>query len=147
VETSFQLPGTGIAPNRTSANVRKVPCPSDRREAIFVEIALGVPVFHGHLVDHVHDLSQRSRGNGYASTLHVLGVRCAITAQGSQPGEDVLADHRIHVARIGVLEATPAVVLKRSLLVVFTLGKEAFASASFPDWPSALRRLPARPAA
>src|SRR5581483_4102785 len=44
--------------------------------------------------------------------------------QSSEPREDVLADHYIHVARIGVLEAVPAVILKRTLLAVLTLGEE-----------------------
>jgi hypothetical protein len=66
---------------------------------VFVEVALGVPVFHGDFVDHVHDLGQqRRRGNGEAGALHVLGVGCAVATQGSQPGEDVLADHRVHLA-------------------------------------------------
>jgi hypothetical protein len=50
--------------------------------------------------------------------------RRAITAESPQPGEDVLADHRIHVARIGVLEAVPAVILKGTLLAVLPPGEE-----------------------
>ena len=36
----------------------------------------------------------------------------------------MLTDHRVHVARVEVLEAVPAVVLKRPFLVVFTVGEE-----------------------
>src|ERR1700679_214397 len=36
----------------------------------------------------------------------------------------MLADHHIQVARIGVLEAVPAVILKRTLLAVLTFGEE-----------------------
>lgn len=37
----------------------------------------------------------------------------SIPAQSAEPGEDVLADYRIHVARVGVLEAIPAVITSR----------------------------------
>ena len=48
----------------------------------------------------------------------------SIAAQSAEPGEDVLADYRIHVARVGVLEAIPAVILG-PLLAVFPVRKEA----------------------
>jgi len=49
---------------------------------VFVEIALGVPIFHRHFVDHVLYLGQqRRRGNGEACALHVLGVGCAVAAE------------------------------------------------------------------
>ena len=54
----------------------------------------------------------------------MLRVGRAIAAESPQPGEDVFADHRIHIARIGVLEAVPAVILKRTLLAVLTFGEE-----------------------
>jgi hypothetical protein len=40
--------------------------------------------------------------------------------------EQAEANHRVHVAGIEVLEAIPAVVLKGTFLVVFTVGEEAF---------------------
>jgi hypothetical protein len=57
------------------AKLAVLPSAGNLAQHVFVEIALGVAVFHGDFVDHVHDFSQqRARGNGEASALHVLGV-------------------------------------------------------------------------
>jgi len=46
-----------------------------------------------------------------------------MTAQGSQPGKDVLADYRVQVAGLKIPETTPAKILVGPLLAVVTLGK------------------------
>ena len=103
-----------------------LPGRGDLAEHVFVKIALGVAVVHGDLVDHVDNFGEQGRrGDGEASALHVPGVGGAVTAEGAQPGEDVVAYHGIHLARIEVLEARPAEILVGALLAVFAFGKEA----------------------
>jgi len=83
----------------------------DFAEHVFVEVALGIAIFHGDFVDHVHDFGeQRGSGDGEARAFHVLGVIRSFAAEGAQPGKNVVADERVHLARIGVLEASPTVV-------------------------------------
>ncbi len=61
------------------AKLPVLPGGGDLAQHVLVEIALGVAVLHGDLVDHVHDFGeQRGRGNGEAGPFHVLGVGCAV---------------------------------------------------------------------
>ena len=133
------------------AELAVLPGAGNLAEHVFVEVALGVPVFHRDLVEHVHDLGQqRGRGNGEARVLHVLGVGRAIAAQSAQEGKDVLADHRdTSRAASRVLEAGPAEVLdKTASCCPCLLGRTAAPSASFqPVGLRSPRRCPARPGA
>ena len=84
----------------------------DLAEHVLVKIALGVGVFHGHAVDHVHDLGeQRGRGDREARPLHVVRVSRTIAAEGAQEGEHVLADDREHFLGFKMLEVRPAQVV------------------------------------
>ena len=66
-----------------SAKLAVLPGAGDFAEHVFVEIALGVAVFHRDQIDHVHHLRQQSRcRHGKPSILHVMGVSGAIAAQG-----------------------------------------------------------------
>jgi hypothetical protein len=74
------------------AELAVLPGAGDLAEHVFVEVALGVAVLHGHGVEQVHHLGQqRRRGDGEARVLHVVRVGGAVAAQGAQEGEDVLA--------------------------------------------------------
>jgi hypothetical protein len=84
-------------------------------EHVLVDIALGVPLLHRDVVEHVHHLrQQRRRRDGEARVLHMVRVRGVSAAELSRRAlerEEVVADHREHVGGREVLEARPAVVL------------------------------------
>ena len=91
---------------------------------VLVQIALGVPLFHGHLVNLIDDLCQQPRcWDRKARIFHVVGVGRPIPAQGSQPGKNMLADQRVHLSRFGVLELRPAILLISRSEFVLALGK------------------------
>ncbi len=94
-----------------------LPCAGDLAEHVFVKVALGVAVVHGHGVEQVdHFGQQRGRGDGEARVFHVLRVGGtvaavgvgAVRAQGAQHGEHVFAHGSKHLGRGFVLEAAPA---------------------------------------
>jgi hypothetical protein len=99
----------------------------DLAEHVFVEVALGVAVFHRHLVEHVHHLGQqRRRGDGEARVLHVVRVGGVVTGNAvAQEGKDMLADHGEHLGRGEVLETRPAQVVVIAALVVLPFREDA----------------------
>ncbi len=91
------------------AELAVLPGAGDLAQHVLVEIALGVAILHGHVVEQVHHLGQeRGRGNGEARVLHVLGIGRAVAAQVAQERKDVLADYLVHLGRGEVLELAPA---------------------------------------
>ncbi len=96
----------------------------DLAQHVLVEIALGVAILHGHVVEQIDHLGQeRGRGNGEARVLHVVGIGRAVAAQVAQERKDVLADDLVHLGRGEVLELAPAKVLVRPPAVILALGK------------------------
>jgi len=99
------------------AELPVLPGGGDLAEHVLVDIALGVAVFHRHLVKQVHHLGQKRRcRDGEARVLHVVRVGGVAVAElpgevRAQEGEDMLADHGEHLGRGEVLEARPAEVL------------------------------------
>jgi hypothetical protein len=74
-------------------------------EHVFVEVALGVPVVHRHVVEYVHDLrQQRWSRNRASSVLHVVGVGRVVAAQRPQEREDVVVDDDEHLGGSEVFE-------------------------------------------
>ena len=70
----------------------------DLAQHVFVEVALGVAIVHGDLVDQVHNPRQeRWRGDGEARVLHVLGVGRAVAARGAKERKDVLVHDGEHL--------------------------------------------------
>ena len=89
-----------------------LPGRGDLAEHVLVEIPLGVPVFHGDVVQQVHHLGQERRGGDCeAGVLHVMGIGGVVTPQCSEERKDMLPYHREHLRRSEVLEPGPAEVL------------------------------------
>ncbi len=64
----------------------------DLAQHVFVQIALGVAVFHGDFVEKVDDLGEQLRyGDGEPGTFHMLRVGRIVPAQRAKEGEDVFA--------------------------------------------------------
>ena len=96
-------------------------------EHVFVEVALGVAIFHRHLVDHVHDLGQqRRRGDGESRVLHVMRVGGIIAAQRAQERENVVVHDLEHFRRRSkFLKRDQRQIFVGPALRVFSLGKNA----------------------
>jgi len=93
---------------------------------VFVEVALGVPILHGHLVDHVHHLGQQGRcRDGEPSAFHVLGVGAPVPTNSLEEGEDVVRHHGVHLPRLKVFEAGPAQLLVGATLGIVALREDA----------------------
>ena len=106
------------------AELAVLPGAGDLTEHVFVEVALGVAVLHGHLLDHIHHLGQQGRrGDGEAGVLHVVRVGGAVAAHGAQKGEDMLAHDDEHLGGGEVLEAGPAQILVGAASCVSALGE------------------------
>ena len=113
------------------AELAVLPGGGDLGEHVFVDVALGVAVFHRHVVEQVHHLGQQCRRrNGEARALHVVRVGgVAIAELAGEPltqvRKDVLAHDGVHLRRGEVLEARPAEVFIESAFRVAARGKDA----------------------
>ncbi len=91
----------------------------DLAEHVLVQVALRVPVLHGHVVDHVHDLREEGRRRDReAGVLHVAAVAGAVAAQVPEEWESTFRDQRVHFGGPQILEVRPA-------HVVLPLGEHA----------------------
>ncbi|MGA9188536.1 MAG: hypothetical protein WB014_08270 [Methanosarcina sp.] len=98
----------------------------DLAKHIFVKVALGITVFHGHAVQKVNCLGQhRGRGNGEAGTFHVLSVGRIVASEGAQEREDVLVDNCEHLGRCEVFEVRPAQIFIWAALWVVSFKENA----------------------
>ena len=69
------------------AELAVLPGAGNFAQHVLVHIALGVAVFHGHVVQHVHHLVQQGRGgDGEAGVLHVLRVGGAVASGAAHAG-------------------------------------------------------------
>ena len=103
-----------------------LPGAGDFAQHVFVEVALGVAVVHGHGVQQVHHLGQqRGRGDGEAGVFHVVGIRRIVAAQGAQEGEDMFAHDGKHFTGRFVFEAAPAQAVIRPAPWVGAFGEDA----------------------
>ena len=81
----------------------------DLGQHVLVQVAVGVAVVHGHVVEHVHHPRQQGGcGDGEAGVLHVLGVGRPIPTEAAQEREHLLANGLMHHPRFEVLELRPA---------------------------------------
>jgi hypothetical protein len=75
------------------AELAVLPGAGNLAQHVLVEVALGVPVLHGHVVEHIHHFRQQGRRrDGEAGILHVVRVGGAVATHGTQKGEYVFAD-------------------------------------------------------
>ncbi len=87
------------------AELAVLPRRGDLAEHVFVKVALGVPIFHRDVVDHVHDFCQKGRRrDSEPGILHVRGVGRFLAAKRAQKREYMFADNGVHVGRREVLE-------------------------------------------
>jgi hypothetical protein len=85
----------------------------DFAEHVLIDVAFGVAVVHGDVVEEVDDFGEESGGgDGEAGVLHLMGVGGAVGAEGAEEGEDVFGDEVEHGAGFVVFEAGPAEVFE-----------------------------------
>ncbi len=98
----------------------------DLGEQVLIDVALGVAILHGDLVEEVDHLGEQARrGDREPRILHVVRVGGAVPPEGAEEGEDVLGHHGEHVGGGEVAEAGPAQVVVGALLRVGALGEDA----------------------
>lgn len=89
---------------------------------VLVDVALGVAVVHGDVVDEVDHLGEQSRsGDGEAGVAHVVGVGRAV-AQGAEEGKDMVGETLELLIQRGVLETLPAKLFVGKALLILALG-------------------------
>src|SRR5690606_7040086 len=87
-----------------------------------VRHALGVPVLHRQVVEHVdHPGEQRWVRDGEPGVLHVVGVGRPVPAEVAQEREHVLADDLVRLLRLHLPEPVPAQILVRPAAAVHAL--------------------------
>src|SRR5665647_522161 len=76
------------------AELSILPGAGDFAKHVFVEVALGIAILHGHTVQKVNYPGQHRRGgNGETGTFHVVGVCGIVASQGAQKWKNVLINH------------------------------------------------------
>jgi hypothetical protein len=108
------------------AELAVLPGAGDLAEHVFVQVALGVAVFHRHMVEHVHHLGQQRRsGDGEACILHVVGVGGIVAAHYAQEWKNVFADDGEHFSGCEMFKTGPTQVVVVAVPGIITFREDA----------------------